>query len=85
LNAFKTHFATVDRQHKQMQGEKADASGYANAAVAQSADEDLAGAAIDAFFNLATATAVDRGIITTLTESNSRLTEQLEDSFQNLK
>jgi hypothetical protein len=36
------------------------ASGYANTPVAQPADDDLVGAAIDAFTNLATATVVDR-------------------------
>jgi hypothetical protein len=84
-NAFKTHFATAYRLHRQMQGETAAASGYANTAVAQPADDNLAGAAIDAFTNLATATSVDRGIVATLTESNSRLTKQLEDSSQTLK
>jgi hypothetical protein len=73
------------RQHKQIQGETAAASGCANADVAQPADEDLAGAAIYAFTNLATVAAVDRGIIATLTEANSRLTKQLEDSSQTLK
>jgi hypothetical protein len=82
---FKTHFTTAYRQHKQMQGETADASGYANAAAAQPDDEDLSGASIDAFFNLATATAVDHGIVSTLTEDNFRLTKQLEDSSQTLK
>jgi hypothetical protein len=53
--------------------------------VAQPADEDLAGAAIDTFDNLATATAVDRNIGATLTEASSRLTKQLEDSSQTLK
>jgi hypothetical protein len=47
--------------------------------VARPADEDFAGRAIDAFVNLATSTAVDRGIVATLTEANSRLTKQLED------
>jgi hypothetical protein len=73
------------RQHKKIQGETYAASGYANAAVAQPADEDFAGASIDVFSNLATATAVDRGIVVTLTQSNSRLTQQLEDSSQTLK
>jgi hypothetical protein len=50
-----------------MQGETVAASGCANAAVAQPADDYLAGAAIDAFTNLSTATAVDRGIVATLT------------------
>jgi hypothetical protein len=45
-------------------------SGRANAAVAQPAGDDLSGAAIDAFTNLATATSVDRGIVTTLTEAS---------------
>jgi hypothetical protein len=73
------------RQHKEMQGETAAASGYTNAAVAQLANEDISGAAIAAFSNLVTATAVDRGIVATLTEDNSRLTKQLEDSSQTLK
>jgi hypothetical protein len=70
---------------KKIQRETAVASGYANTSVAQPADEDLSGAAIDEFTSLATATAVDRGIVATLTEANSRLTKQLEDSSQNLK
>jgi hypothetical protein len=72
-------------QHKQIQGETASASGYANASVAQPADEDLAGASIDEFANLATATAVDSGIVATLNEANSSLTKKLEDSSQTLK
>jgi hypothetical protein len=84
-NAFKTHFAMAYRQHKQMQGGLADASRYANAAVAQPVDEDLAGAAIDAFANLATATVVDHSIVATLTEANLLLTKQLNYSSQTLK
>jgi hypothetical protein len=72
-------------EHNQMQGGAAAASRYANAAVAQPAHEDLSGTAIDAFANLATAIAVDRGIVATLTEANSRLTKQLEDSYQKFK
>jgi hypothetical protein len=53
-----------------MQRETVDASGCANAAVAQPADDYFAGAAIDAFTNLATATEVDRGIVATLTKAN---------------
>jgi hypothetical protein len=68
-----------------MQGEIAAVSGYANASVAQPADDDLSGAAIDAFANLAIVTAVDRGIVATLTEANSRLTKQLEYTSQTLK
>jgi hypothetical protein len=81
---FKVHFATAYRQHKQMQGESATTSGYANAAVAHP-DEDLAEAAIDAFANLASATAVDRSIVATFTEANARLVKQLEESAQALK
>jgi hypothetical protein len=67
-----------------MQGESAATSGYANAAVVQP-DEDLAEAAIDAFANLASATAVDRAIVVTLTTANARLANQLEESAQALK
>jgi hypothetical protein len=81
---FKVHFATAYLQHKQMQGESAATSGYANADVAQP-DEDLAEAAIDAFANLASATAVDRSIVATLTEANNRLVKKLEESARALK
>jgi hypothetical protein len=83
-NNFKVHFATAYRQHKQMQGETAATSGYANATVAQP-DEYLAEAAIGAFANLASATAVDRAIVATLTEANARLAKKLEESAQALK
>jgi putative hemolysin len=73
------------RQHKQIQAETDASSRYTNAAVAQPADKYLAGAVIAAFANLATATAVDRGIVATLTEANSHSTKQLEDSSQTLK
>jgi hypothetical protein len=73
------------RQHKQIQGATAVASGYANAAVAQPGNEDLTESAIDDFVNLAIATAVDRGIVVTLTDANYRLTKQLEDTAQTLK
>jgi hypothetical protein len=60
------------------------AQGYANAAVAQPED-DLAEKSLGAFANLATATAVDRGVVAQLTEANSRLAKQLEDSATALK
>jgi hypothetical protein len=85
LNNFKIHFVTAYHQHKQIQGESAAASGYANADVAQPANDDLSGAAIDAFSNLGTATAVYRGIVATLTDVNSRLEKQLEQTSQTLK
>jgi hypothetical protein len=84
-NAFNTHFAMPYRQHNHTQGGTAAASGYANPAYAQHADEDLAGGAIDAFSNLATTNAVDRVIVATLTDANLPLTKQLEYSSQTLK
>jgi hypothetical protein len=45
----------------------------------------LAEADIDAFANLASATAVDRAIVATLTEANARLAKQLEESARALK
>jgi hypothetical protein len=73
------------RQHTHMQGDSAATFGYVNAAVAQLADDDLVEAAIDAFSNLATATSVDRGVVATLTDANSRLTKKLEENAQALK
>jgi hypothetical protein len=70
-NNFKIHFAAAYRQHRQMQGETVVAQGYANATVAQSED-DLGEQALGAFTNLATVTAVDRGLVTQLTEANLR-------------
>jgi hypothetical protein len=58
-NNFKLHFAAAYRQHRQMQGDTVGAQGYTNAPVAQPED-DLAEQALDAFANIATATAVDR-------------------------
>jgi hypothetical protein len=78
-NNFKIHFAAAYRQHRHMQGETVGAQGYANADVAQSED-DLAEQALGAFTDLATATAVDRGVVSQLTEANSRLEKQLEDN-----
>jgi hypothetical protein len=83
---FKSHFAAAHRQHKQMQGESAATSGYhsANAAVRQTEDQ-LSEATIGALANLATATAVDRGVVATLTEANARLVKQLEDNSNELR
>jgi hypothetical protein len=83
-NNFKIHVTTAYRQHTQIQGESAATSGYGNADVAQPED-DLAEAAIDMFVNLATSTLVDRGIVATLIDANSRLAKQLEESAQALK
>jgi hypothetical protein len=68
------------RQHKQIQGEPATTSGYTNATIAQPSDDDLAEASIDTFSSLATATSVDHCIVATLTNANSCLAKQLEES-----
>jgi hypothetical protein len=67
---FKAYFSAARRQHKKMQGESAATTGYhsANAAVGQTEDQ-MAVATIGALANLATATAVDRGVVATLTEA----------------
>jgi hypothetical protein len=73
---FKTHFAAVYRQHKQMQGESAAASGYHadNAAVGQSEDQ-MDEAKIGVLSNLptSTATSADLGVVATLTGTNASL------------
>jgi hypothetical protein len=83
---FKTHFAAAHHQHKQMQGESAATPGYhaANADVGHT-EEQMAEAPIGGLANLATATAADRGVVATLTESNARLAKQLEDNSNELR
>jgi hypothetical protein len=83
---FKSHFAAAHRQHKQMQEESAANSGYhsANAAMTQNEDQ-MAEATIGALANLATSTAADRGVVTALTQANSRLAKQLEENSSELK
>jgi hypothetical protein len=65
LNNFKSHFSTAYQQHKQMQGEATASSEYASAAITKPVDDDIGEAAMNAFANLATATAEDRGIFDT--------------------
>jgi hypothetical protein len=67
-----------------MQGETVGAQDYVNAAVAQ-LEDDLSEQALGAFSSLATATAVDRGVVAQLTEANSRLAKQLEYNATALK
>jgi phage shock protein A len=83
---FKTHFAAAHRQHQQMQDESATTSGNhpANAAVGKT-EEKMAEATIGALANLATVTAVDRGVVATLGEANTRLVKQLEDNSNELR
>jgi hypothetical protein len=83
---FKSHFAASHRQHKLMQGEIAAHSGFhsANAAMTQNEDQ-MAEATIGALANLATATAADRGVVAALTQANSRLVKQLEETASELR
>jgi hypothetical protein len=82
---FKIHFAAAYRQHRQMQGEKIGAQAFANAAVTQASEDDVAKQALGAFGNFATAKAVDRDVVAQLTEANSRLEKQLEDNYTSIK
>jgi hypothetical protein len=83
---FKSHFAAAHRQHKQMQGESAAKVGYhsANSDVGQT-EYQMDEATIGALINLATATAADRGVVTTITQANARLIKQLEDNSNELR
>jgi hypothetical protein len=83
---FKSHFAAAHRQHKQMQGETAAHASFhsANAAMTQNEDQ-MAEATIGALENLATATAADRGVVAALTQANSRLIKQLEETTSELR
>jgi hypothetical protein len=83
---FKSHFAAAHRQHKQMKGETAANAGYHsyNAVMTQNEDQ-MDEATIDALANLATATASDRGVVTALTQANSRLAKQLEENSFELR
>jgi hypothetical protein len=83
---FKSHLGAAHRQHKHMQGETAANAGYhsANADMTQNEDQ-MAEATIGALANLATATAADRGVVAALTQSNSRLVKQLEETASELR
>jgi hypothetical protein len=83
---FKSHFAATHRQHKQMQGESAANSGYhsANATMTQNEDQ-MVEATIGALANLVTATAADRGVVAALTQANSRLVKQLDETASELR
>jgi hypothetical protein len=69
-----------------MQGESSATAGYhsVNADVGQTEDQ-MAEATIGALYNLATATAADRGVVATLTQANTRLVKQLEDNSNELR
>jgi hypothetical protein len=83
---FKSHLAAAHRQHKQMQGESAATAGCHSANAAVTHNEDyMAEATIGALSNLATATAVDRGVVEALAQANSRLAKHLEDNSTELR
>jgi hypothetical protein len=69
-----------------MKGETAAHAGFhsANAAMTQTEDH-MAEAIIGALTNLATATAADRGVVAALTQANSRLVKQLEETSSELR
>jgi hypothetical protein len=48
-------------------------------------EDQMAEATIGASANLATATAADRGVVAALTQANSRLVKQLEDTSSELR
>jgi hypothetical protein len=83
---FKSHFAAAHRQHKQMKGETAAHAGFhsANAAMNQTEDQ-MAEATIRALANMATATTADRGVVAALTQANSCLVKQLEETASELR
>jgi hypothetical protein len=65
-----------------MQGE----SGFHSANADMTHNEDqMAEATIGALANLATATASDRGVVAALTQANSHLVKQLEETTSQLR
>jgi hypothetical protein len=69
-----------------MKGETAAHAGFhsANAAMTQTEDQ-MVEATIGALANLATATAADRGAMAALTQANSHLVKQLEETFSEMR
>jgi hypothetical protein len=78
---FKAHFDAAHRQHKQIQGEYAETSGYhaANSDVDKTEDQ-MAESTIGAVANLATAIETEHRVVVTLNEANALLAEQLEEN-----
>jgi hypothetical protein len=69
-----------------MKGETAAHAGFHSANAAMTHTEDhMAEATIGALANLVTATAADRGVVAALTQANSRLVKQLEDTSSELR
>jgi hypothetical protein len=86
MGHFKAHFSAAHHQNNQMQGESAANSGYhtTNADVGQTEDQ-IVEATIGALANLATVTAIDWGVVKTLTEAKYCLAKQLQDRSRELK
>jgi hypothetical protein len=83
---FKSHFAAAHRQHNQMKGETAAHAVFHSANAAMTHNEDkMAEDTIGALANLATATAADRGVLAELTQANSRLVKQLQETSSELR
>jgi phage shock protein A len=69
-----------------MEGETAAHAGFHSANAAMTHNEDqMAEATIGALANMATATAADRCVVAALTQANSRLIKQLEDTTSELR
>jgi putative hemolysin len=69
-----------------MQGENAAHAVFHSASADMTQNEDhMAEATIGALENLATATAADRGVVTALTQANSRLVKQLKETTSELR
>jgi hypothetical protein len=83
---FKSHFAAAHCQHKQMKGETAAHTGFQSAnAVMTQIEDHMAEATIGALANLETATAADRGVVAALTQTNTHLVKQLEETYSELR
>jgi hypothetical protein len=82
----KSHFAATHHHHKHMQGGTAANDGFHSAKAAMTQNEDqMAEATIGALANLATATAADRDVVAALTQANSHLVKQLEETTSELR
>jgi hypothetical protein len=83
---FKSHFAAAHHHHNQIQGETASHAGFhsANATMTQNEDH-MDEATIGALANMATATAEDRGVVADLTQANSHLLKQLDETASELR
>jgi hypothetical protein len=83
---FKSHFAAAHHHHKQMKGETAShALFHSDNATMTQTEDHMAEATIGALANLATSTASDRGVLAALTQCNTHLVKQLEETSSELR